>query len=185
MIKIKKTPLDKVTIMLILFLILGILSSYWMLTTEQVVINDKIVDNNKILSEHIRKDCKDVTVDDLMKLSIIENKDEIKNVSFFNAISKGFRIKSCLVTNEYISSYSKSGLKNKDLELIELIKNEKDYLYKFNSKCEKISKSTLIDNFIIRTNEDNRELEYINMYPLNSKDRIHRTSDCYIYKKIN
>lgn len=142
---------------------------------------------NSILTANLDKSCKDIKFNDLLVSLIIDNESEIKDVLFLNVKNTSKYKDECLVTREYVSSFIKSGLRNESLDLDSFQKGKDVNIYMFNTYCKNLTKKDLVDNFIIKGDEDNRDLKYENSVSQNGAKapKNHEvTQMCLIYKNI-
>lgn len=117
--------------------------------------------------------CDNVTYVDLMQNRIIENVDELKNVLYLNRITNSKdKSNRCLVVNLYKSHFIKNEV-DPERKLLEVTILDSEIKYSFDSNCKYITKQNLIDNFVIKNSEYDRNLSYCGT----------KSSTCDIFKK--
>lgn len=133
-------------------------------TCSEYAIRDvkNVKDNNNILYHFfLNKKCNEVKIKDLINVAIIDNEDQVNEIAYLNTSSRFEN--NCCVTRKYVPHFSRK--ENLDLnnyvELIDFRKQKNKNAYVFKGKCIKITKSVLLDNYIIRKNEINKNLEYV------------------------
>lgn len=122
------------------------------------------------------KTCNKISLFDLKRYGIIKTDNELKDVLFLNDFNT-----TCTVINKPNKELKENYVKR---DIYDFKDGEYVKEYSFNTRCIYLTKQNLVDNFILKENEDNRNLKYNEVCNEMSKDKENKCI-CTIKKYIN